>query len=227
MSCKGYIQSVSEAGVIRRKTDTLEKAGVRVEEILIADSLSQALKEISPGDELLLNSFAECDCGSIRELLQVLREALGRRITVRSLEEPVLDTNTPDMLTIMESVVQVDSVCRGKKTRTVLRQLRETGKKLGRPVGSTKNERRLQQCAWLYYHDKQSVQTLFREAGITSRTLYRYLRDNGLPSRSLIRAGALQNPFPEASFRKEVHAETEGIHDTPSPEVVPLSRNQN
>lgn len=223
MSCKGYIQSVSEAGAIRSRIDTLEKAGVALDDILIAGSIVQVLEGVCPGDELLLNSFAECGCGSIRELLRVLREALGRRITVRSLEEPALDTGAQGVLAIMESIVQVDSVCRGKKTRTALRRLRTAGKKLGRPVGSTKNEMRLQQCARLYYRNQQSVHILGRETGITPRTLYRYLSAKGLPSRSRVEKGLSENPFPAAHTLEGAHAGAEGIHDTPSPEVLPFA----
>ena len=201
MHSKGFIKYTGNAAHLRRQIDILTTQGVSEQNILIEKDIKGVIDTLRPGDRLVVSSLSETG-QSILGLLRVLLKIMDRGAELVAPDAPWLHRpgKSCDPVEWLRGLEQFGSKTASEKTKKALNDARATGKKLGRPQGTSreKNER-CRMAAELYLHSQMSVRTICRSVGLDVGSLYAYLKSNGLENGGRKKGRKEKSPNPVQS----------------------------
>lgn len=223
---KGFVRTTNRADALQRDIGALTAAGVAVREILIGESVREALESMRPGDILVLCSLG-C-CGGLRGAAELLVTAAGRGVTVRALEERI-DTSVPpaDWASAAGLFQRLEWSHRSERVRASLRVTKAEGhRRPGRPKPE-RLKRGLCEALSAYYATERSVREICGDMDFDPSVLYRCIDQNGLPRRNEIAENPSRHPFSEGKpLRVRMGDEWVKVAPTPKTQCVPVSRNR-
>ena len=83
---KGYIRRVDNPGVVQQMRRNLEQSGVQSPDITVGNDPRSYLRSLEPGTVVVVNSLFDLS-SDISGILETIREALSRGISVQSLRD--------------------------------------------------------------------------------------------------------------------------------------------
>lgn len=180
----GYVRVSTLSQNLHSQIDKLNS--VKVDKIY-ADTISgksldrpefqKLLKDIQPGDTLVFTELSRIS-RSTSDLLELVKDLTERKIILKSLSEPWLDTSSGDsisqlILTILTAIVQLDREIIIERTKSGLAAARSRGRVGGRPRTNTTN---LESAVELYKLNTMSISEICKKVNVSRSTFYAYLR---------------------------------------------------
>ncbi|MEG2120792.1 MAG: recombinase family protein [Rikenellaceae bacterium] len=170
---KGYIGQVDTVAKLQDLVLQFNKSGVKSDDIIINNNFNAVVDIVNDGDIILVMSFAEL-FGSITELFANIIMLAERRVTLRSIEEPLIVVNS-QQVEFIKTLNELNGKMRTIRTKCGLQKAKANGKTLGRPVGTTKVDGKVLNAIKLHKESSLSIEKACAIAGCKPRTYYRYL----------------------------------------------------
>lgn len=136
--------------------------------------LERLKDKLRPGDTVIVESFSRLG-RSTKDLIDLVNYFEERSIKLISLKEN-FDTTTPQgllMMTVFQAFSQFERDLIVERTKEGLKSARARGRKGGRPCV---NEKSINRAIRLYNGQEYSIKEIVDMTGISSSTLYRYLK---------------------------------------------------
>jgi len=155
--------------------------------------LNEVIHNLRPDDVLVVWKLDRLG-RSLKHLIELVYNLIGKNIGLQSLNDPVDTTSSHGRLifNIFASLAEFERDIIRERTQAGLSAARSRGKMGGRPKGISKNaEAKTYAAATLYNEGKLSVQEICRQLGISKCTLYNYLRYRGVGIGTYHRTGKI------------------------------------
>jgi len=136
--------------------------------------LEKMLAAIRKGDTLVIDSFSRLS-RSTKDLLEIIDNLDKQGVSIISLKEN-LDTTTATgkmMMTMLSALSQFERDLISERTKDGLKAARARGRNGGRPKAK---ESKIKQAMKLYDTKTMSISEITTATGISTATLYRYLK---------------------------------------------------
>lgn len=169
---KGFIAPKVSAGDMLKMIDQLKEYDVAVENITIGKEFNEFINSVNSGDSIIVISFTDI-FGSLTELFTKAIDMANRGIEMRSVNEPNIVFDN-EQIELMKQLNKLGYELRTIRTKIGLTKARESGKRLGRPIGSTKIDDKVITAMNLYKTSNISIEKACQIAGCKPRTFYRY-----------------------------------------------------
>lgn len=170
---KGYITDVTSVKELQNIISLFEKAGVDSDNICINCRFDEIVTQAEPGDTLVVMSYADV-FKSIHDFLSQYMSLTARGISVVSLTEANIKIEQ-EHIDFVRELHGLYGRLRAVTTRKGLNRARAEGKKLGRPVGTTKINAKFYKVDELRRSSKLSIAKACEMAGCNPRSYYRYM----------------------------------------------------
>jgi len=168
--------ALKQAGAERIFTEVI--SGAKTERPVLAEMLTQ----LRAGDVLIIWKLDRLG-RSLRHLVELVNDLLGRGIGLQSIHDPI-DTTTPHgrlIFNIFASLAEFERDIIRERTQAGLNAARARGRQGGRPKGLSEHAEQTACAAeTLYREAKLSVQQIADKLHISKSTLYSYLRHRGV-----------------------------------------------
>lgn len=168
--------ALKQAGAERIFTEII--SGVKTERPVLAEMLAH----LRAGDVLIIWKLDRLG-RSLRHLVELVNDLLGRGIGLQSINDPI-DTTTPHgrlVFNIFASLAEFERDIIRERTQAGLNAARARGRQGGRPKGLSEHAEQTACAAeTLYREAKLSVQQIADKLHISKSTLYSYLRRRGV-----------------------------------------------
>lgn len=171
---KAYINQKRTASKFQSAIKTFQDYGVLEENISISTSLEDVAKTLGNGDSLVVMSYTEI-CTSLGDLYSKIISLAKMGVTLRSIEEPDIAISI-DQINMVRSLSELDTNLRAIRTKQGLCKAKEKGVKLGRPKGSTKANKKVEEVLRLRKELSVTIAKACQIAGCQPRTYYRNLK---------------------------------------------------
>lgn len=177
----GYARVSTRSQELHRQLDLLEK--YKCNEILTEKisgvkskrpELEKLKDKIRPGDTVIVESFSRLG-RSTKDLIDLVNFFEEKGVKIISLKEN-FDTELPQgrlMMTVFQAFSQFERDLIVERTREGLESARARGRKGGRPKVNPKN---INRAIKLYNMGEHSIKEITDMTGVSSATLYRYLK---------------------------------------------------
>jgi len=144
--------------------------------------LTELLENVREGDTIIIWKLDRLG-RSIRNLIDLINFLNKKKVNLKSINDPV-DTSTPQgrfLFNLSASLAELERDTIRERTLAGLDAARARGRKGGKPAGlSIKAQNIALAAETLYKSKQQSVRQIAKQLGITTSTLYRYLRYRGV-----------------------------------------------
>ncbi len=182
----GYARVSTKEQQLERQTDAL--AAYACDEILTEKlsgtksdrpELTRLMDKARAGDTLVVESWSRLG-RSLTDLLTLIRYFTDKGVALISIKED-FDTGTPQgklMLTLFSAMAEFERDLIAQRTREGLAAARARGRKGGRPRKKAKD---VETALKLYRSREYSIKEISGMTGISSATLYRYLKESPDP----------------------------------------------
>lgn len=178
----GYARVSTEQQGLDRQIDQLQAAGCDViyQEKMTGTKkdrpeLAKVILQARKGDQVVIESLSRLG-RSAKNLLELLELFERADVTVVSMKESI-DTSTSVgrlLVTVLAALAQFERDLTVERTKEGLMAARARGRKGGRPPSDPK---KIQKAVRLYRSRLLSVADICKQCGISSATLYRYLKN--------------------------------------------------
>lgn len=121
---------------------------------------------------------------SMKHLLTVVDEWTKKRIHLVSLHDGIDTTSVQGRLIfgVFAAFAEFERNLISERTKVGLKAARQRGRLGGRPKGMSQKEKEVKDAAVVLYQSKSmSVSMISKHLGISKATLYKYLRNQGVP----------------------------------------------
>lgn len=169
---RGFIRQILSAKELYQRMELFADAGVDVEKITIDDNFEAFSKTVVSGDTVVVDSYCVA-FNSLDGFLAVVVALASRGVAVESLLEPGLRIDA-DNVELFRSLEKLGVLLRKNMTQKGIDKAVLNGKKLGRPIGSTKVHNKVVNVEKLCSKMDLSVAEACRRTGCNPRTYYRY-----------------------------------------------------
>ncbi len=179
----GYARCSTEDQNLDWQLDALEKQGCeRVFREKFTGTrkdrpeLTRMMDMLREGDTIVICELTRLG-RSVKDLFELMEQIEKAGANIRSLKEPWLDTTSPQgrlLFTIFSGVSQFERDLIRERTMEGIASARARGRMGGRPATDRKV---IDQALTLYDSKAYSVAEITKTAGISRRTLYKYIND--------------------------------------------------
>lgn len=169
---RGFIKQMSSAKELYKRMQLFANAGVAIENITIDTDFEQFSKTVIPGDTIVFDSYTSI-FNSLTNFFNASIKLVERGVALESLSEPNIRVNA-ETIDMFRALSTLGASLRKKITMRGLSKALSEGKKLGRPVGSTKFHSQILQINELCDKMHLSVAEACRRVGCLPRTYYRH-----------------------------------------------------
>lgn len=138
--------------------------------------LTRMMDMLREGDTIVICELTRLS-RSVKDLFELMEQIEKSGANIRSLKEPWLDTTSPQgrlLFTIFSGVSQFERDLIRERTMEGIASARARGRMGGRPATDRKV---IDQALTLYDSKAYSVAEITKTAGISRRTLYKYIND--------------------------------------------------
>lgn len=138
--------------------------------------LTRMMDMLREGDTIVICELTRLS-RSVKDLFELMEQIEKAGANIRSLKEPWLDTTSPQgrlLFTIFSGVSQFERDLIRERTMEGIASARARGRMGGRPATDRKV---IDQALTLYDSKAYSVAEITKTAGISRRTLYKYIND--------------------------------------------------
>lgn len=136
--------------------------------------LEKLLDQLRCGDIIMVTELTRLS-RSVKDLFALVDTIHNKGANIKSLEEPWLDTTTPQgklLFTIFAGISQFDRDLISQRTKEGLSSARARGRKGGRPKKDIKN---IELALKMYTSRNYSISEIKKATSVSKTTLYRYI----------------------------------------------------
>lgn len=169
----GYINNLTSAKEVQVLISMFEEVGVLPEHIIINQDFNTVWSALSKGDMIVVRSYADIFT-SLPEFLNKAITVAESGIIIKSLTEHNLEVSE-SQLEFIKELSRVGFLMRKSTTKKGLQKAMESGKKLGRPLGTTKVNPKIREVIKLRNKSNITVAKACEIAGCNPRSYYRYM----------------------------------------------------
>lgn len=170
---KGFVKQTSSGVELQEVIPAFERAGVAADQIIVEESFETFASGLQRGDTVVIQSYLDIFSSMNEFFVQSLR-LVDRGIDIESLAEPAI-VMSDDSAGFIRGLYELGGYLRKHSTCQGLMKAKAEGKRLGRPVGTTKLDQKVQQVIELRKSGNISVLKACEIAGCNPRGYYRYL----------------------------------------------------
>lgn len=171
---RGYIAPQDDERWQVKRIQQITQCGVTLDHVSLGEPFDRFLARLEDGDQVLLTSYADVFC-SLIELFNMVLSLSRRRITLSSIDEPLL-VFPEERFPLLRGLVELDVRLRTLRTKRGLVMAQTAGKKLGRPVGTTRSNVQVQMAIMLRASSRITVLKACEAADCKPSAYYRYLK---------------------------------------------------
>lgn len=169
----GYINSLTSAKEAQMLISMFDKVGVLPENIIINREFNTVLSELSTGDVVVVRSYADV-FNSLPEFLNKTIAIAEKGIQIKSITERNIEVSD-NHLSFIKELSNLGFLMRKSTTKKGLQKAVDNGKKLGRPLGTTKVNLKIQEVIRLRSQSNITVAKACDMVGCNPRSYYRYI----------------------------------------------------
>lgn len=168
----GYISEIGTAKEFQEYIVLFEQQGVALENVIINRSFDEFIASLKEGDTAIICSYVGLFV-SIGSYLTAVTELLERGILIESLLEPNMRITRSNVALIRE-LNTLNHQLRSRSSLKVMSRLKDEGKKVGRPRGSSSTLlKKVAQTERLCQESDISVVAACKLTGCNPKTYYR------------------------------------------------------
>lgn len=171
---KAYVNQKRIASKFQSAIKAFQDYGVMTENISINDSFEDMIKTLDRGDSVVVMSYTDI-CTSLADLYSKIISLAQMEVDIRSIEEPYIAISI-DQVEMIKSLSELDTRLRVIRTKQGLSKAKENGVKLGRPQGSKKANKKVEEVLRLRKDLGITIAKACQIAGCQPRTYYRNLK---------------------------------------------------
>ncbi|MEG0559606.1 MAG: recombinase family protein [Muribaculaceae bacterium] len=168
---KGYIQVIDSVSEFKEIIEKMCEAGVDPDEIVVNKSFDDFLTTVETGDCIVVQNLDFLN--DIYGLINATTLLSGRGIDLKSLAQPWYSISN-EMLHMLNGINEFNRHIRVLRTREGLVKAKANGKKLGRPIGTTKIADKIQAINKLRRDLKISIAEACEMVKCNPRSYYRH-----------------------------------------------------
>lgn len=172
---RGFIRPNKTAHELLTILKNFEDHGVPIQNVVINSTFDEFLSGVNNGDIIIIDSYTEI-FGGLNEMLTYLVEFFERGITVESYDELSICLESSN-IDVFRAVLLLGAKVKASRTIQGIAKARASGVKLGRPFGTTKTNKKVQQVDHLHKTRGFSISKACQEVGCNPRTYYRHISD--------------------------------------------------
>lgn len=173
---RGFIQPGKTAAELIRIFKHLEESDVIADNITINSSFDEFVKNVNDGDTVVIDSYIDI-FGGLNDMLMRLIELSQRGVIIESFNEPLLKL-TANNIDIFKALLSIGIKVKASSTVRGLNKARESGVKLGRPLGTTKADKKVKDANRLHREQGLSITKACKIVGCQPRTYYRHIKNS-------------------------------------------------
>lgn len=182
MKKKGFIKFTKDVLSVRQLIGIFKIYGVSEHDIVMTGDFASLLDTCKEGDSIVVRSLSDVNSG-ILSILKLLAQASEKGVVIESVEETWLkmDSETCNFNEFITGLADYGARSVSNKTRIALIKARESGTRLGRPIGISAAQMKKYQAGYvLYSTSNMTVANICKVTGMEPRSFYRYLTITGL-----------------------------------------------
>lgn len=182
----GYARVSTEDQSLDRQLDAFKVEGVEriYKENITGTKMErpqfQAMMEnLREGDIIIIESLSRLS-RSLKHLLEIVEQLEEKKVHLKSLKEPWLDTTSPQgkfLLAIFAGLSQFERDLISQRTKEGLKSARARGHEGGRPKA---NQEKLELGVKMYLTKFHTWDEITKATGVSKQTIYRELKKKGL-----------------------------------------------
>lgn len=170
---KGYLHSVNSVSELQLILGKMNKANVDLENIVINEELNSFVNSLQDGDCMVVYSLDIF--GSILELLNFVTDFENKGIKIESISDEWFNDYQSSM-PVLRGLNDVGRRMVGIRTKKGLGRAKASGKKLGRPFGTTTSSAKIKEVDRIRSISNVTIKEACEMADCQPRTYYRHVK---------------------------------------------------